>query len=197
LRETREFAENRSGVLAPSIDSDLRMIPANADPRRTAVYTGTFDPLTLGHLDVIRRGSTLFDHLVVGIGVNPNKQMLFDIEERVALARRVVSPFLNVTVEPFHELAVQFVRRIGARIILRGVRTLSDMEYEFSMTLTNLRLDPAIETVFLMADGEYSHVSSSLIKQVASFGGEAAIARFVPAELVSPIMTKIRQTSLD
>jgi pantetheine-phosphate adenylyltransferase len=165
--------------------------------KRTAVFTGTFDPLTLGHLDVIRRGVQLFDHLVVGIGVNPNKQMLFTIDERVALVEEVVSRFENVTVEPFHELAVQFVRRLGARIILRGVRTLSDMEYEFSMTLTNARLDPEIETVFLMADGEYSHVSSSLIKQVAHFGGEPALVRFVPPELIGPIMVKIRDEPVE
>jgi pantetheine-phosphate adenylyltransferase len=171
------------------------MLPPHVDPARTAVFTGTFDPLTLGHLDVIRRGVALFDHLMVAIGVNPNKQMLFDIDERVALARRVVAPFPNVTVEPFSELAVQFVRRVGARVILRGVRTLSDMEYEFSMTLTNQRLDPAVETVFLMADGEYSHVSSTLIKQIALFGGESAVARFVPPELVGPIMAKIRATA--
>ena len=161
---------------------------------RTAVFTGTFDPLTLGHLDVIRRGRTLFDHLVVAIGVNPNKQALFSLEERVALARRVVAPYPDVSVEAFDGLAVQFVRRLGARIILRGVRTLSDMEYEFGMTLTNARLDPTIETVFLMADGEYSHVSSTLIKQVAQFGGESTLARFVPAELIVPIMAKIRTT---
>src|SRR5581483_9440800 len=161
------------------------------DPSRTAVFTGTFDPLTLGHLDVIRRGRMLFEHLVVGIGVNPNKASLFTIEERVALARSVVAPFPNVSVESFEELTVQFVRRIGARVILRGLRTLSDMEYEFGMTLTNHRLDPFIETVFLMADGEYSHVSSSLIKQVARFGGAAALDRFVPPELIEPIMDKI------
>lgn len=165
------------------------------DASRKAVFTGTFDPLTLGHLDVIRRGSALFDHLVVAIGVNPNKQMLFDIDARVSLARSVVRPYPNVSVEPFNELAVQFVRRIGARIILRGVRTLSDMEYEFSMTLTNQRLDPGVETVFLMADGEYSHVSSSLIKQVARFGGQDALSRFVPPELVEPIMAQIRRTA--
>lgn len=161
-------------------------------PPYTAVFTGTFDPLTLGHLDVIRRGSNLFDHVVVGIGVNPNKAMLFDIEERVELARRVVAPFKNVTVEPFADLAVQFVRRLGAKIILRGVRTLSDMEYEFSMTLTNARLDPEIETVFLMADGEHSHISSTLIKQVASLGGADSLNKFVPPELIEPIMAKIR-----
>src|ERR1700758_3412814 len=95
----------------------------DADPLRTAVFTGTFDPMTLGHLDVIRRGRRLFDHLVVGIGVNPNKSALFSIEERVELARQVVAPFPNVSVESFGELTVQFVRRIGARIILRGLRT--------------------------------------------------------------------------
>ena len=161
---------------------------------RIAVFTGTFDPLTLGHLDVIRRGRVLFDRLVVGIGVNPNKQSLFTIEERVALSRQVVAPFDNVEVESFEELTVQFVRRIGAKIILRGLRTLSDMEYEFSMTLTNNRLDPEVETVFLMADGEYSHVSSSLIKQVARFGGASALDRFVPPELIGPILEKMRTT---
>jgi pantetheine-phosphate adenylyltransferase len=160
------------------------------DPRK-AVFTGTFDPLTLGHLDVIRRGSRLFDRLVVAIGVNPNKQQLFPLEERVALVRGVATGIPNVSVEPFHELAVQFVRRIGASVILRGLRTLSDMEYEFSMSLTNQRLDPEIETVFLMADGEFSHVSSSLIKQVARFGGAEAVSRFVPGELVEPVMRKI------
>lgn len=163
-----------------------------SDPARTAVFTGTFDPLTLGHLDVIRRGRVLFDHVVVGIGVNPNKTALFSIDERVELARQVVADFPNVSVESFEELTVQFVRRIGARVILRGLRTLSDMEYEFGMTLTNQRLDPFIETVFLMADGEYSHVSSSLIKQVARYGGSSALSRFVPHELIAPIMAKMR-----
>jgi pantetheine-phosphate adenylyltransferase len=162
-----------------------------ADPSRTAVFTGTFDPLTLGHLDVIRRGRQLFEHVVVAIGINPNKQALFDIDERVALARRVLTPFENVSVDSFEGLTVHFVRRIGARVILRGLRTLSDMEYEFGMTLTNHRLDPTIETVFLMADGEYSHVSSSLIKQVAWFGGAPALSRFVPAELIEPILSKM------
>ena len=168
------------------------MTPHTHDPSRTAVFTGTFDPLTLGHLDVIRRGRLLFEHVVVGIGVNPNKASLFSIEERVGLARQVVASFPNVSVESFEELTVQFVRRIGARVILRGLRTLSDMEYEFSMTMTNQRLDPSIETVFLMADGEYSHVSSSLIKQVARFGKEEALRLFVPPELVGPVMEKIR-----
>jgi pantetheine-phosphate adenylyltransferase len=183
----KRFREN---LLVSIMAQNARSAIAQLDPRK-AVFTGTFDPLTLGHLDVIRRGSRLFDHLVVAIGVNPNKQQLFRLDERVALVQNVVTGISNVTVEPFHELAVQFVRRIGARVILRGVRTLSDMEYEFSMSLTNQRLDPEIETVFLMADGEFSHVSSSLIKQVARFGGADAVSRFVPHELVEPVMRNI------
>jgi pantetheine-phosphate adenylyltransferase len=161
------------------------------DPLRTAVFTGTFDPFTLGHLDVIKRGRLLFEQLIVGIGVNPNKASLFDVDERVRMARLVVSPYTNVSVQAFEGLTVHFVRRIGARVILRGLRTLTDMEYEFGMTLTNQRLDPTVETVFLMADGEYSHVSSTLIKQVASYGGTEALKRFVPEELIEPILSKL------
>jgi pantetheine-phosphate adenylyltransferase len=172
------------------------MPQSSSDAFRTAVFAGTFDPITLGHLDVIRRGRLLFQHLVVGIGVNPGKASLFSIDERIALARQVVRPYTNVSVEWFEELTVQYVRRIGARVILRGLRTLTDMEYEFGMTLTNHRLDPEIETVFLMADGEYSHISSSLIKQVARFGGVEALHRFVPEELIEPIISKLHDQNL-
>jgi len=161
------------------------------EPIRTAVFTGTFDPITLGHLDVIKRGRLLFDHVVVGIGVNPNKESLFSVDERVEMARSVVRPLANVSVDAVEGLTVNYVRRIGAQVILRGLRTLSDMEYEFGMTLTNHRLDPGIETVFLMADGEYSHVSSTLIKQLAQFGGAEALRCFVPADLIEPILSKL------
>ena len=127
------------------------MNPISTAPYRTAVFTGTFDPISLGHLDVIQRGRLLFDQLIVGIGINVNKASLFNVQERVEMARHVLKPFPNVTVESFEGLTVQFVRKIGARVILRGLRTLSDMEYEFGMTLTNHRLDPEVETVFLMA----------------------------------------------
>jgi pantetheine-phosphate adenylyltransferase len=167
------------------------MKPLAIEPYRCAVFTGTFDPISLGHVDVIRRGRLLFEKLVVAIGVNLNKTSLFDVDERVEMARQVVRPFPNVTVESFEGLTVHFVRRIGAQVILRGIRTLSDMEYEFGMTLTNHQLDSTIETVFLMADGEYSHVSSTLIKQVAYFGGTEALKAFVPTELIPRILAKL------
>ncbi len=144
-----------------------------------AVYTGVFDPVHLGHLDVIRRGSAIFQRLVVGVGINPEKMPLFMPEERVELLRRVVAPFPNVEVLPFDGLAVRFVREVGARIMLRGLRTTSDMEYEFTMSLTNLALDPAIETVFLMAKETYSHISGTLLRQIARFGGD--LDKFVPS----------------
>src|SRR5262249_50789406 len=115
----------------------------------SAVYTGVFDPVHFGHVDVIRRGSRIFDQLVVGVGINPEKEQFFTLEERVQLLQKVVAPYANVEVRPITGLAVHFVRQIGARIMLRGLRTLSDMEYEFTMSLTNLALDPELESVFL------------------------------------------------
>jgi len=156
-----------------------------------AVYTGVFDPVHLGHLDVIRRGSGIFERLVVGVGINPEKAPLFTPEERVELLRRVVMPFHNVQVLPFDGLAVRFVREVGARIMLRGLRTTTDMEYEFDMSLTNLALDPAIETVFLMAKETYSHISGTLLRQIARFGGD--LDKFVPAQVKEVLEQRARE----
>ena len=158
---------------------------------RLAVYTGVFDPIHRGHLDVIRRGSHVFDKLFVGVGINPEKTPYFTVEERVELIKKIVAQFENVVVMPFSGLAVHFVRQLGARVMLRGLRTLSDMEYEFTMSLTNLALDPEIETVFLMAKEEYSHVSSTLIRQIATFKGD--VDKFVPIEVKNALMSKIRK----
>ena len=156
-----------------------------------AVYTGVFDPIHLGHLDVIRRGSRIFERLVVGVGNNPEKTPFFTIEERVDLINQVVVPYHNVDVLPFAGMAVRFVGQVGARVILRGLRTLSDMESEFSMSLTNLALDPEIETVFLMAKEEYSHISSTLIRQIASFQDE--LTAFVPPEVKIALQVRVRE----
>ena len=159
-------------------------MPLSAD-HRVAVYTGVFDPVHNGHLDVIQRGSTVFDRLVVGVGINPEKAPFFTQEERVRLLRKVVAPYANVEVREFKGLAVRFVAEVGARIMLRGLRTTSDMEYEFTMSLTNLSLDPEIETVFLMAKEQFSHISGTLIRQIVTFGGDVDrdVGKFVPPEV--------------
>jgi pantetheine-phosphate adenylyltransferase len=156
-----------------------------------AVYTGVFDPVHLGHLDVIERGCSIFERLIVGVGINPDKSPFFTTEERVELLRIAVRPFPNVEVQAFDDLAVRFVRRVGAHVMLRGLRTTSDMEYEFNMSLMNHSLDPGIETVFLMAKDTYSHVTGSLLRQIATFGGP--LDKFVPPEVVGALMARVRE----
>jgi pantetheine-phosphate adenylyltransferase len=156
-----------------------------------AVYTGVFDPIHLGHLDVIRRGSRVFDRLVVGVGINPEKAAFFSQQERADLVRLVVQSIPNVEIRTFNGLAVHFVREVGARIMLRGLRTTSDMEYEFTMSLSNLALDAEIETVFLMAKETYSHISGTLLRQIATLGGE--VEKFVPPEVKSALKVRVRE----
>ena len=162
---------------------------------RIAVYTGTFDPITLGHLNVIRRSSRLFDRLIIGVGLNPRKVPMFSAEERVAFVRRLSAPCGNVTVDTFTGLAVQFVRQCGARIMVRGVRPLTDIAAEFTMMLANKQLDPDIETVFLMADEDCSHVSSSLIKEIAPLANDEMLVRFLPREIIPDLRKKLQRES--
>ena len=158
---------------------------------RRAVYTGSFDPITLGHLNVIQRSCRLVDELIVGVGINIGKEPLFSADERVDLIRRATPDLNNVDVRKFAGLAVQFVRECEARVIIRGVRSLTDMETEFTMTLANRKLDPDVETVFLMADDEFSHVSSSLIKQITPLAGDEELARFVPRVVIPDLRNKL------
>lgn len=158
---------------------------------RRAVYTGSFDPITLGHLNVIERSSRLVDELIVGVGINIEKQSLFTADERVRLVEQTTAALANVSVKKFDGLAVKFVRDCDARVIVRGVRSLSDIEAEFTMTLANRKLDPGIETVFLMADEEFTHVSSSLIKQITPLAGDDELARFVPRSIIPDIRSKL------
>lgn len=163
-----------------------------AEPmRRVAVYTGSFDPITLGHLNVIQRASQLVDQLIVGIGVNAGKDPLFTPDERVDLVRRTTREFGNVVVERFAGLAVKFVRACGARVMIRGVRPLTDLEAELTMMMANRQLDPDVETVVLMADKEFAHVSSSLIKQIAPLAGDDELAKFVPQEVIVALRKKM------
>ena len=156
---------------------------------RVAVYTGAFDPITLGHLNVIERSSRLVDRLVVGIGINIEKQSLFSPDERVTLVEDTIEHLPNVEVRAFTGLAV------GARVLLRGVRSLGDIESEFTMIMANRKLDPGIETVLLMADDQYSHISSSLIKQIAAMAGDEELARFVPQQVVAALRNKMTRNS--
>jgi len=156
-------------------------------PDRVAVYTGSFDPITLGHLDVIHRASRIFDALVVGVGINPDKQPLFSPEERVRLVRESVAGLPNVRVACYTGLSVAFVREQGAAVLLRGVRSLTDIDAEFTMTLANRNLDAGVETVFLMSAAEYSHISSSLLKQITPLADDERLLRFVPAPVVAAL----------
>jgi pantetheine-phosphate adenylyltransferase len=161
-----------------------------ASDSRVAVYTGSFDPITLGHLNVIERASRLVDRLVVGIGVNIEKQALFTPDERADLVRQATSHLGNIDVRQFSGLAVHFVRECGARVLLRGVRSLTDIESEFTMTLANRKLDAGIETVFLMADEQFSHVSSSLLKQITPLATDEELIRFVPPIVILELRKK-------
>lgn len=166
-----------------------------ATSTRHAVYVGSFDPPTLGHLDIIRRGARLFDKLTVGIGINPDKKPLFDPQERLELVSKIAADLPNVEVLCFEGLTVNFATSLGASVLLRGVRTVSDIEMEFTMALTNHVLASTIETVFLMASEKYSHISSTLIKQIASLGRDQAeknLKDFVPKAVIKPLMTKVR-----
>lgn len=147
-----------------------------------AIYPGTFDPLTNGHLDLITRGAKFVDELVVAILDNEDKHPLFSVAERVGMLTEATRHFPNVTVDTFEGLLVDFARAQGARLVLRGIRAISDYEFEFQMALMNRRLSPDIETLFLMPAEEYSYVSSRLVKQVFRLGG--AVDGLVPATVL-------------
>jgi pantetheine-phosphate adenylyltransferase len=154
-----------------------------------ALYPGTFDPPTNGHVDLIQRGSKLFGHLTVAILNNPGKNPLFTVEERVEMLEEVTSSLPNVSVATFDGLMVEFARREGASAVLRGIRAISDYEYEFQMALMNRRLAPEIETVFLQPAGRYSFISSRMLKEVFSFGGD--VTGLVPPNVLKRLRGRI------
>jgi len=156
-----------------------------------ALYPGTFDPPTNGHLDLIERGSKLFEHLTVAILVNPVKNPLFSVEERVEMLREATRSFGNVSVATFDGMMVEFARHIGARAVLRGIRAISDYEHEFQMALMNRRLAPELETVFLQPAGRYSFVSSRMVKEVVSFGGK--VDGLVPPVVLKRLKNRIKK----
>lgn len=155
-----------------------------------AVYPGSFDPITNGHLNIIERAATIFDEVIVIVLVNPDKKGLFSIDERVELIKRVTKHIPNVKVESFSGLLVDYMNKNNVKVIIKGLRAISDFEYEFQMSLINKKLNPHIETLFMMTSSEYSYLSSSSVKQVAAFGG--CIKDLVPDEIIEDIMLKFR-----
>ncbi|HHM06168.1 MAG TPA: pantetheine-phosphate adenylyltransferase [Gammaproteobacteria bacterium] len=157
--------------------------------RVTAIYPGTFDPITHGHSDIVTRACRLFGRVIVAVAANPGKQPAFSLDERVALARTVLGDHGQVTVTGFDSLLVDFARAQGARVILRGLRAVSDFEYEFQLAGMNRTLSPEVETVFLMPAEHYSYLSASLVREVAALGGE--VSRFVHPEVEAALKQRL------
>jgi pantetheine-phosphate adenylyltransferase len=168
---------------------------AEAARQRIGLYPGTFDPLTNGHLDVIARAARLLDKLIVGVAINTGKGPLFSLEERVELVEAEVAAIAGrngtvIEVMPMHGLLVQFARSVGAAMIVRGLRAVSDFDYEFQMAGMNYRMDPGVETVFVMASERHQFIASRLVKEVAALGGD--ISSFVPPLTLERTLAKMR-----
>ena len=154
-----------------------------------AVYPGTFDPITFGHIDLLKRAAAIFDHVIVAVAYNSSKQPLFTMQERVVLAREVLADYSNVSVVGFDNLLVDFTKEHNASVILRGLRAVSDFEYEFQLAGMNRNLAPEIETIFLTTAEQYACLSSTLVKEVARLGGN--ITNFVPEQVLAEMKLKL------
>ena len=154
-----------------------------------AIYPGTFDPVTYGHIDLIRRARNIFDEVIVAVAHNPGKGPLFTVEERVQLLRRATRSIRGVTVDHFDSLVVDYARRKGSRVVIRGLRMLSDFEYEFQMALTNRKLSSAVETIFLMPSESFSYVSARLLKEAGELGAD--LSAFVPSFVAAALRRKL------
>lgn len=155
---------------------------------KKAIYPGSFDPMTFGHLDIIERSSKIFDEVVIGILNNSAKKSLFSVEERVEIARDLTKQYGNVTVDSFDGLMVDYAKSIGANIVIRGLRAVTDFDYEIQIAQTNKVQYPELETIFMTTALNYSYLSSTIVREFASYGGD--ISRFVPAEIISKIKAK-------
>lgn len=156
--------------------------------RKKAVYAGTFDPITYGHVDLIERASRTFDHIIVGIAASQKKVPLFSLEERVALTMDVLKKYTNVQVVGFDSLLLHFAKEHDATVILRGLRTVTDFDYEFQLANMNRHMNPSIESIFLMPDEKYMSISASLVREIASLGG--FVHDFVPEQVVLALNKK-------
>ncbi|ERM92404.1 pantetheine-phosphate adenylyltransferase [Caldanaerobacter subterraneus] len=159
---------------------------------RVAIYPGSFDPVTYGHIDIIKRGANLFDKLIVAVLLNPAKRPLFSIQERIELLKEVTKDIPNVEVDYFDGLLVEYAKKVNASAIIKGLRMVSDFEYEFQMALVNKKLNPSVETIFLMTSAKYGYLSSSLVKEIAQFGG--CLSEFVPDIVAERLMEKFKKS---
>jgi pantetheine-phosphate adenylyltransferase len=160
-------------------------------PMRSAVYPGSFDPITNGHLDIIRRGTRLFDRVIVAVLQNEGKSPLFDVAQRIEIVQQVTSDFPRVEVSAFSGLLVNFMKENDAQVVVRGIRAVSDFEYEFQMALMNRELSTEIETIFMMPAVEYTYVSSRLVKEVFRLGGN--VSRLVPPTVLEHLRKRIQE----
>lgn len=158
---------------------------------QTAICPGSFDPITLGHLDVIRRAAKMFERVVVCVVYNANKHSTFTLEERMAHIRAVTKDFPNVEVDGWDGLLVDYADKYEQPVVVRGLRALSDFEYEFMMALTNKKMNSRVETIFLAADEKYTYLSSSTVKEIAGYGGD--VSRFIPPEVLDDLMEKMKK----
>ncbi len=159
---------------------------------KKAVYPGTFDPVTYGHIDLIKRASKIFDKLIVAVAHSESKSVLFSVDERIAMLKGSLKGIKNVVVDDFDGLVVDYVKQKDASVMIRGLRMLSDFEYEFQMALTNRKLAPDIETIFMMPHEEYSYISSKLIKEAAALGAD--VGSFIPREAEVKLKEKLKKS---
>lgn len=158
--------------------------------KRKAVYPGTFDPITYGHLDLLKRATKIFDEVVVAVAHSVNKAPLFSVDERVSMVKKAVAGIENVKVDDFNCLVVDYMMKVEARTIIRGIRMISDFEFEFQMALTNRQLNSEVETIFMMPHESYCYLSSKLIKEAVMLGAD--VKQFVPKEIAEALTNKLR-----
>jgi pantetheine-phosphate adenylyltransferase len=163
--------------------------------KKIAVYAGSFDPVTYGHIDIIKRAAKIFDQVIVAVAHNADKKSLFDIKERVSMIKTIIRNIPNVRVDDFTGLAVDYVSKSKSNVLIRGLRMVSDFEYEFQMALTNRKLNEKIETIFLMPNEAYSYLSSTLIKEAASLGAD--VKNFVPGFIGKKMKEKLENRGKD
>ncbi|PIS29145.1 MAG: pantetheine-phosphate adenylyltransferase [Candidatus Marinimicrobia bacterium CG08_land_8_20_14_0_20_45_22] len=158
---------------------------------KIAIYPGTFDPITNGHLDILERASAIFDLVYIAIAVNVDKKPVFTVEERLEMIRKTTEKFDNVRIDHFTGLVVNYASKVHASVIIRGLRAVSDFEFEFQMALTNRQLNEDIDTVFLMPRVDYTYLSSSTVREIAKFGGD--VSQFVPEYVKNELYSKLKE----